>query len=391
MNTLGTVVVLGDPRTSAVGTDMSNAYRREVEDLELSFEFIDRRFLPITRDEWPRFTERLVSDFGAIAFVFSGQEDLLELVAYVSAHVGIPHNPPGVASAARLKDVCRRLLRDAGMQQPRCVLAKNQHEMNALRELSEGPWVVKPRDGRGSADVHIVQSWDEVIRCVENMEEIESVLVEEFVRGPEFSIEGVFVSGVPIVVAVTEKTLFPESSVEMAHQQPAAISEATRTALANAAGRALTALGAAAGLFHVEAWVVGGEVVVGEVHLRSGGDWIHTLSAYTRPDVSMFSIAIKDALGWKTPPVESPLGGRGAASLFLHAKPGRVESVHGIEQARSHPSALYVETFVAPGDLVEPLLSSDDRVAVVVTRGDSALDALRRAKEVASLISIRTS
>lgn len=385
------LLVLGDPRGSSVGRHMYESYLAELPADSHEVVILGRDELPSSQDDWSAFADTVHAQAPRTALVFSGQEDLLELAAFLSARFGLPHNPPGVADLVRLKELCRSHLAEAGMPQPQSALV-DADGLAGFTAVTTGPWVVKPRDGRGSVDVRTFDDPVASAAVARHMDRYPLYVVEEYVNGHEFSVEGVFISGRPYAVAVTQKGLFPgDHFVEMTHQQPPSVDTEAVAKLRSAAVKALEVVEARAGLFHIEAWMTAdGSVVVGEVHLRSGGDWIHTLVSYTRPDAPLFRLAVEDAAGCAIPPSPPTAEGRGAAVRFLQADPGRVIAVEGIEMVTSDPAALHVEMFIGTGDLVDRVRCSDDRIGVVVARGKSGDDASEHAARLASLIRVRT-
>ncbi|HYY11508.1 MAG TPA: ATP-grasp domain-containing protein [Kineosporiaceae bacterium] len=385
------VVVLGDPQGSRVGRHMAASYLAEVgEPYELHV--LGRDDLPTGEPSWPQFAEALRRRVASPAIVFTGQEDLVELAAYLSAGWGLPHHPAGVGDRVRLKEVCRDELRKAGLPQPRSALVDGREGLTAFVAGTDGPWIVKPRDARGSTDVHFLGDVDRLGEVAALMQAYPTYVVEQFVAGPEFSVEGVFVAGRPCPVAVTQKTLFPGAGfVEMVHQQPPSLDAHLVGRLAQGAADALVALGACTGLFHVEAWLTEGDrVVVGEVHLRSGGDWIHALTSWTRSDAPLFRLAVDDAAGRAEVPSPPRACGAGAAARFVSAEPGVATFIPDVDEIALDPSALHVEVFVDVGDVVSPLRSSDDRVGVVVARGESGADAAAQAERLAARLQVET-
>ncbi len=134
-----------------------------------------------------------------------------------------------------------------------------------------------------------------------------SFLVETFVTGEEFSAEGVMVGGVPQVLALVRKCI-DERFTEVSHRTPAGLDEATDRAARDAVAGALTAVGITRGIFHVEFWVTGSGIVLGELHDRPGGDYIHALVEHTHPGLELYGMLIDDLLG--RPPLPYPVGKR---------------------------------------------------------------------------------
>src|SRR5262249_54068333 len=100
------------------------------------------------------------------------------------------------------------------------------------------------------------------------------VLIEEFVRGPEYSVE-VFNGQ---AVGVTRKHLSPAPYfVEIGHDFPAALPAAARASLAEIATAAVHAIGLTWGPAHVELRLAAAGPVVIEINPRLAGGFIPEL------------------------------------------------------------------------------------------------------------------
>jgi biotin carboxylase len=150
-------------------------------------------------------------------------------------------------------------------------------------------------------------------------------------------------------------------------------------------GRALQTLGVCFGLFHVELWLTDDGIVLGELHGRLGGDYIHRLLAFAIPGVAMFGRVMDDALGRPSPPFDGRCV-RGAATRYLTPPPGRVLAIEGWDEASAHPAVIVHELRVGPGDTIVPPRSSDDRVGALVVGGDTAREAGQLADRLAASV-----
>jgi hypothetical protein len=84
-------------------------------------------------------------------------------------------------------------------------------------------------------------------------------------------------------------------------------------------------------------------------------------------------------------PTEAPAG---SGVCFIRADPGEVVSVSGIEDARALDGVLSAGVLVTPGDRVNELRSSWDRVGWVNAVAATAAEALELAKRAAALITV---
>ncbi|MEU7885532.1 ATP-grasp domain-containing protein [Microbispora bryophytorum] len=311
--------------------------------------------------------------------------------AEIAAAVGAPGNPPEAVRTVRTKDRCRAALAAAGLPQPAFRVCADRAEAESFVAATSGPWVVKPRDAMGSEGVREVGGPGDLDAAIAALPAPAAgaprppFLVEEFVEGDEFSVEGVFLGGAPHVLAVTRKRLVnPPLFVEAGHVLPAPLPEDVRALLERETVRALRALGLRFGVFHVELWHTAGGVVLGEVHVRNGGDWIHTLLGYAIPGLELFGLVYDDALGRLDGPPPAP--SRAAAVRFLVPPPGVVERVEGWEAIRRHPSVLRAELSVEPGARVLPVTDSHGRAGEIVVGAETPERAESLAEELAESV-----
>ncbi|MBT2480146.1 ATP-grasp domain-containing protein [Streptomyces sp. ISL-94] len=324
---------------------------------------------------------------GNVRAVFSSREYAQEGAAALADALGLPGNDPAVVATVRRKDRCRVALAAAGFRQPAVRLC---HDLGQAREFAAGrpgPWIVKPRDAMGSLGVALVETPGSLDGAVAGLPDAGPFLIEEYVSGPEFSVEGVLTGGRPIVLAVTAKHVTPPPLfVELAHALPAPVAPEVHRGLAQEAAAAVTALGLRHGVFHVEGWWTSDGPVLGEVHTRFGGDWIHLMLEHV-VDADVSNAVLRDLLGLPVPDLTPPdpaAPGRGAAVLFPTPPPGTVEALHGWDRIAGLPGVLHADPQLAPGDTVPPLTDSAARRGVLVTAAEDARSALDLARHLSA-------
>lgn len=317
--------------------------------------------------------------------VFDVGADTEVAAATIAAGLGAPGNDPAAVRRLRDKDLCRAALAAAGFPQPGYrVCADLPAAVDFLRQ-SRGPWIVKSRRPANARGVYKVSGPAELAAAVARLPRSGSFLVEEFVQGREFSVEGLFIDGAPQVLAVVEKQ-FDEAHGyrEVGHVLPAAL-PARRTAdIHQMVTAALRALGLTFGIFHVELWLTDEGIVLGAIHIRPGGDWIHVLLGYAIPGVELFGCVFDDALG--RPAQRLPVATRAAAVRFVAAPPGRLVVVEGWDRILEHPAVLRAELGVEAGEAVGTPYWPDDRAAAIVVGAETAAFAGALATDLAALV-----
>ncbi|WP_166021943.1 ATP-grasp domain-containing protein [Streptomyces chilikensis] len=313
------------------------------------------------------------------------RDPVQDAVAACAELFGAPGNPPAVMRRTRVKDLCRAALAAAGLPQPAVRLCAGRADALAFLADTAGPWVVKPRAGMGSTGVRKVTGPADLDPALAGLPDGEPFLLEEYVTGDEYSVEGVLLSDGPRFLAVTAKEkLPPPHFVEVGHVVPAALPAGADEEITREAGRALRALGLRTGVFHVELWRTAHGVVLGEVHVRPGGDWLHQLVASSRPGLELFGMLYDDVLGRPVAPV--PPATRAAAVRFLAPPPGRLERITGWDEAAAHPAVLSARLTVSPGDTLRPVRDSGSRAGHLAVGAATPEAARALARELAASV-----
>ncbi|HEX2298427.1 MAG TPA: ATP-grasp domain-containing protein, partial [Pseudonocardiaceae bacterium] len=212
-------------------------------------------------------------------------------------------------------------------------------------------------------------------------------VLEEFLEGPEFSVEGIVSGGEVHIAGVTEKLVCPTTFVEIRHAHPARISAAIRAEVETIAADAVRALGLAECGFHTEIirTASGGKVV--EVNGRLGGDFIASHLVPLATGVDLTRAAIAAAMGRATD--LRPARAGGACIRFLVApQPGTVRGWAGLEAARSAPGVVEIGVNKPVGDRVRipPESFFDNRLCFLITHGADTDEAVTRAEDALSLV-----
>lgn len=141
--------------------------------------------------------------------------------------------------------------------------------------------VIKPADRSASAGVKLVKNLadaKEAISLARKESPSNKVLIEEFVDGPEFSVETIAINGNQHVVSITRKKLGPQPGfVELGHSLPADLPDHIASQLKETATSATKALNLTFGICHVELKITSDGPKIIEVNARPAGDRIFDL------------------------------------------------------------------------------------------------------------------
>lgn len=216
-----------------------------------------------------------------------------------------------------------------------------------------------------------------------------SVMLEQFVEGPEFSVEIIVWDKKVNVLQVTDKkTTEAPYFVELGHNQPSLFPDYIVDAVKRAAIKGVRALDVNNCACHAEVKVQDGQAYIMEIGARLGGDFISTELTHLSTGIDMVAAAIDVALGIEPnlEPIEEP---QGVAIRYFTPKPGKVVSI-GNTEALKRPNIYDAEIYVKPGDEVHEVKSSLDRSGHVIVTASTPQEAINVAELIIETVNIKT-
>ena len=308
--------------------------------------------------------------------------------ARLNTELGLGGNSPRTAELLKDKSAMRELLADTGLSPVRHRVVQDVAELAAFVAELGGPAIIKPLDHGGSADVQRVDTAADAAAAWREVEGVgrSRMLAEEFLEGPEISLEALSVAGRHTVVALTDKLLGPRF-IEFGQAVPAELSPELTEASIALTRALLDAVGLIEGPSHTELKLtpVGPRIV--ESHNRTGGDSIPELVELAH-GVDLVRLSVGVPLGLETWDEAAPPATGGAAIRFIEAEPGTVTAVH---RPAADPEGVSVQLKATEGTVVPPLTWSVDRVCGhVIATGADAAEAIERCGQALRDIAVIT-
>ncbi|WP_290057122.1 ATP-grasp domain-containing protein [Amycolatopsis solani] len=315
-----------------------------------------------------------------------GSEESMQLAYDVADELGKAVNSPRSVALLNDKLAMRTLLRDKGISSVRFATADHPAEIPELLRDFELPVVVKPARLSASRGVFLLTdpadlpAWNRELGGYEG-----PLLVEEYLRGPEFSVETLTVRGEHHVVGVTRKLLGPlPHFVERGHVHGEPETPETRQVAALAV-ELLDAAGYQCGPAHTEVILTDGGPRIVESQARLGGDKIPNLIEHARDfDVKRAMFA---ALAGRT---SLPGATRKVGHIAYFSFPaGTLREVSGLDEVRALDFVDTLSFPFAPGDVLPETVSSKTRHGfVILTGSEDTAQAHARAARVRDLIEV---
>ena len=320
--------------------------------------------------------------------IFTFKERSLLPTSRVIADRGLPGNSPACVETCLNKLQTRESLATAGLPGPAFELCHSERDLAAFATRAASIVVAKPLDAQGSVGVTTIAPGADTGAAYRLAAAHGSgaILAEEFVVGPEISVEAGVFAAAPVVFGATEKLLYDGTFVERGQATPHDGPGLTPRACQELLERVVDALGIEFGPIHLELFLSPSGPVVGEVHTRYGGDCIVPLTEHsTGQDMTtpVFAELAGSPMTVRRAPARQHAGIR-----YLSVAPGRVAGVSGVDEARAIDGVLEVRVDCAPGERVGPPRSSDDRPGYVIAAGPSRVQLERTLTEALDAVRI---
>lgn len=305
----------------------------------------------------------------------------------------------GISRETAVRATNKHLMREAfeayGAPSPKSYCTDDVKDGYKLFLSIGGKAILKPSrnsGSRGIAEIEQGLSFEEFVPLFERSKEEsrdKSVMIEQFVEGPEFSVEIIVSHGTVNVLQVTDKkTTEAPYFVELGHNQPSLFPTEIVEAVKDAAVKGVKALQLDDCAAHAEVKVQDNKPYIMEIGARLGGDFISTELTHLSTGIDMVAAAINVALGEEPnlKPIAKPMG---VAIRYFTPKPGVVKAIEGVELLK-RPDVYDAEIYVKPGDVVKEVKSSLDRPGHVIVTAQTPMDAIAEAEKLISAVKIIT-
>ena len=313
----------------------------------------------------------VVEKHGIDAIVTAATDKPLVMMARIAEKYGFPFFSVDTARWSTDKFQMKQRFLEGGVPCAKGRLVKSVDETSDM----DYPVIVKPRDNSGSRGVKLCRTPKELEESMTEALEyskLDTVLVEEFIEGPEYSIEGLHYDGKDEVIQFTEKktTEFPYN-VELGHKQPALLSDEQKDAIREIISKIGKALMFENCPSHTELKINDRGIFVIETSPRLGGDYITSTLVPLSTGINMEDQLLNIALGEK---VDIQNGGVAKASgvCFLNLLCGMVTSIDpAINEVSTWPNVYSFATSLKVGDEILPITSSLNRYGQFIVKGET--------------------
>ncbi|MGH2481808.1 MAG: ATP-grasp domain-containing protein, partial [Ktedonobacteraceae bacterium] len=313
--------------------------------------------------------------------VLSDDDSASELAARASAALGLPHNSPHAAEAARDKLLMRTLMAQGGAPCPvfrPFLLSTTPHEIAAHVSY---PCVLKPLRLSGSRGVIRANNASEFVAAFwrlkrlllseGHVESTTSFLVEDFLPGCEVALEGILTHGQLKVLTLFDKPdpLDGPFFEETIYVTPSRLPAPTQEEIAHCVATAAAALGLREGPVHAELRVNEHGPWMLEIAGRSIGGLCSTVLEFGA-GMCLEELILRHAIGEEIAEIEREHQAAGVMMIPIPAA-GLLKSINGVEEARQVPLITGIEITARLNYSLTPLPEGASYLGFIFARGQT--------------------
>ena len=347
--------------------------------------------IPVSPGDLGHSASRIIARTGPVDAVVAADTPMLVLAAMTAARMGLPHNPPGAVLAANSKARQRLSWQAAGVAQPRFEIVPAPAPDDAVRHAADAvgfPCVVKAVSLSASQGILRAGNAADAVTAARRIRHIlaaaghrgnEPLLVEEYLRGPELSIDGLLTGGNLTPVAIFDKPAMPDGPTfeETLLVTPSRLPGPVLAAAISTAEQAARALGLTTGPVHAELRITRhaghARPAMLELAARSIGGLCSRALRFPGGQ-TLEELVLACALG-RPPPQAGQRPGRPCGVFMLPvSRPGTLRAVHGRADAHAVPGITGLTITIPLGQRVCPLPDGDQYLGFIFAEAGTRQD-----------------
>lgn len=226
----------------------------------------------------------------------------MTVVARVGEKLGLNTISYETALKATDKGLMRKALFENNVPIPQFFICRTYEDVEHAVNSIQGECIFKPSNNSGSRGIYLYDENKNLQDAYSYSKQYSTdniVLVEEFMKGPEVSVEAFVINGEVNIIQITDKiTTGAPYFVEMGHTQPSSLPNDIQSQIRKVAIKGIQALNIDNGPAHVEIKVTEQGPKIVEIGARLGGDYITTDLVPLSTGVNMVELTIKNALNF---------------------------------------------------------------------------------------------
>jgi len=332
-----------------------------------------------------------------IAAVYTQGCDVEYTVSMAAKAASLPGIDPEAALNCNDKVRMRTILNKENVDFVKFSAVRNISEATeAVRKIGL-PCVIKPLDNSASRGMRVLHEESEIEAALEEALKFcfqrKVVIIEEFLQGPEYSVDTVIYKGKLYPAGISDRQFRPvrKFSVQIGSLTPSLLPAETQAKMYELMDRAARALGVDNGAFKGDLIIVDGLPKIIEVTARTSGGFD---SQYRKPysfGIDIIKATMDIAFGKPMDPIDLiPKWFKWSKTTTVFPEPGIIKSIDGIEKVKKIAGVMNIFPFLNIGDEVKPYTHCATRVNQIIIVADTYDDLNKLEQKVQQTLNVKT-
>jgi biotin carboxylase len=353
-----------------------------------------RPVIPVSPADPGGSARRILAGAGPVSAVVAADTPMLVLAAEVAQRMGLPHNPADAVRNATDKVSQRQRWAAAAIAQPAFQIVPAAAGEDSIREAARAtgfPCVVKAISLSASQGILRADGPAAAVTAAHRIRRIltaarrpdsEPLLIEEYLPGPELSIDGLLSGADLTPTVIFDKPATPGGPTfeETLLVTPSRLPAPVLAAAVRTAGQAARALGLTGGPVHAELRVDdrGGQARPAMVELAArciGG--LCSRALRFAGGTSLEELVLASALGCPVPAAGHRLARPSGVFMLPVPRPGVLRAVDGRDEAAAVPGITGLTITIPLGQRVAPLPEGDRYLGFIFAEAGTPHDIQR--------------
>jgi biotin carboxylase len=335
-----------------------------------------RPVIPVNPADPDASTRRVLARAGTVTAVVAADTPMLMLAAAIAEQMGLPHSPPEAVRNATDKSRQRQRWAAAGVPQPRFEIVPAAAGAGTIHRAAETvgfPCVVKAISLSASQGILRADEPATAVTAAARIRRVlaaagrpdpEPLLVEEYLPGPELSIDGLLAGDSLTVTAIFDKPAMPDGPTfeETLLLTPSQLPGPVLAAAIGTTGQAARALGLTHGPVHAELRIDERGALASPAMLELAARSIGGLCsrALRFPGgTTLEELILASALGKPVPAAGHDMARPAGVYMLPVPRPGVLRAVEGRDRAAAVPGITGLSITIPVGQRVRPLPDGD--------------------------------
>ena len=314
--------------------------------------------------------------------VITNSEPVLHIASRLSDELRLPSVPPSVMEMFLNKDKMRDHLTPLGLSDVSYKVCRNKKEAIEFYNTKKAKMIIKPIDSSASRGVHSINSEKDILdyfsECMSQNRRQSTVLIEEYIPGVEFTVDGICISSKHTTLGISKKKHFSYNenvSNELIFSY--FDDKYDYDFLREYNDRIVHSTGLTYGMTHAEYKFSNGKFHLIEIAARGGGVFISTKIVPFLSNTDTVKILIDSACGnCNISDYQFPEDAKRRSAVLeffdtLDNKEGIVKEIKGINFLESEPRIIDYKLEFSVGYFITPAKDDSKRIGYYIAIANS--------------------